>query len=82
MIFISTLVYSVLNPINVNSTLTGTCRGTVEGEEAKQNREMYLSGLLEALCISNVNPTGRGDKYPLERHTFIIITLVAFDKLT
>lgn len=57
-------MYSVLNPINVNSILTGTSkreRRTVEGDGiiwAKQNRiqEMYLSGLLEALCINNVNP--------------------------
>jgi len=43
----------------------------VEGEGAKQNREMYLSGLLEALCITNVNPT---EEDPLDRHTFVIIT--------
>lgn len=38
MIFI-TLVYSVLNPINVNSTLTGTSRREREGQwEEGQNK--------------------------------------------
>lgn len=39
MIFI-TLVYSVLNPINVNSTLTGTSRREQEGqwEEKGENK--------------------------------------------
>lgn len=63
-IFITTLVYSVLNPINVNSTLTGTSKREREDSgkrwyymgKTNGTQEMYLSGLLEALCINNVNP--------------------------
>lgn len=40
MIFITTLVYSVLNPINVNSTITGTRRREREEQwkEKGQNK--------------------------------------------
>lgn len=63
-IFITTLVYSVLNPINVNSTLTGTSKREKEDSgkrwyymgKTNGTQEMYLSGLLETFCINNVNP--------------------------
>lgn len=57
-------MYSVLNPIGVNSTLTGTNRREMRGrwqylgktKYRDVTQEMYVSGLLEASCINNVSP--------------------------
>lgn len=43
MIFITTLVYSVLNPINVNSTLTGTSRRERDGQLKKAQNKIENS---------------------------------------
>lgn len=74
-------MYSVLNPVNVNTTFTGTSKREREDSgkrwyymgKTNGTQEMYLSGLLGALCINNVNPReGRqvsiGEKYIYSNH--------------